>query len=79
MIEDPSSFDDSWHSLTAAETRIARRVAEGLSNKAIADRLVLSPHTISAHLRNIYAKLDIHSRVELGVLSIMNPDPAAPF
>jgi DNA-binding CsgD family transcriptional regulator len=79
MTEEPSSVGDAWQSLTAAERRIGRWVAAGHSNQAIADRLVLSPHTIRAHLGNIYAKLHIHSRVELGVLSVRNPEPAAPF
>lgn len=51
--------------LTAREREIAGLVATGHTNREIAAQLVLSTRTIEAHLRNIYAKLDIRSRVEL--------------
>jgi DNA-binding CsgD family transcriptional regulator len=51
--------------LTAREKEIADLVAEGRTNREIAERLVLSPRTIDAHLRTIYAKLGVRSRVEL--------------
>ncbi|MEV6815598.1 AAA family ATPase [Micromonospora sp. NPDC051296] len=51
--------------LTPQETQIARLAAEGLSNQQIADRLVLSPRTVTTHLSRIYPKLGIRSRVEL--------------
>ncbi|TDW21347.1 helix-turn-helix transcriptional regulator [Kribbella kalugense] len=54
-----------WPSLTAAELRVARRAATGLTNHAIADELELSPHTVESHLRHAYRKLDVRSRVEL--------------
>ncbi|GHE49705.1 hypothetical protein GCM10018785_19030 [Streptomyces longispororuber] len=54
-----------WHSLTRAELRVARLVAIGLSNRAVAERLVVSPHTVDTHLRHVYAKLHIRSRVQL--------------
>ena len=51
--------------LTAREREIAELVAAGRTNREIAEQLVLSTRTIEAHLRNIYAKLDVRSRVEL--------------
>ena len=51
--------------LTARELEIAEFVAAGRTNREIAEQLVLSTRTIEAHLRNIYAKLDVRSRVEL--------------
>ncbi|MCX4824980.1 helix-turn-helix transcriptional regulator [Streptomyces sp. NBC_01142] len=54
-----------WHSLTRAELRVARLVVTGLSNRAVAEQLVLSPHTVDTHLRHVYAKLSVRSRVQL--------------
>jgi DNA-binding CsgD family transcriptional regulator len=51
--------------LTAREHEIAELVAAGRTTREIAQELVLSPRTIEAHLRNIYAKLGVRSRVEL--------------
>ena len=51
--------------LTAREHEIAELVATGRTNREIAEQLVLSPRTIEAHLRSIYAKLAVRSRVEL--------------
>jgi predicted ATPase/DNA-binding CsgD family transcriptional regulator len=48
--------------LTVREIEVLRLLATGLSNKAIAGRLVLSPHTVSAHIHSIFSKLDVHSR-----------------
>ncbi|UUV31548.1 LuxR C-terminal-related transcriptional regulator [Amycolatopsis roodepoortensis] len=54
-----------WHSLTRSELKVARLVAEGLTNRDVAARLFLSPHTVDTHLRHIFAKLDVSSRVEV--------------
>jgi DNA-binding CsgD family transcriptional regulator/tetratricopeptide (TPR) repeat protein len=52
-------------SLTGAEAQIARLASDGITNREIADRLFLSPHTVNSHLRHIFAKLTINSRTEL--------------
>jgi DNA-binding CsgD family transcriptional regulator len=54
-----------WGSLTPTESEVAELVAEGLSNRDIAQRLFVSPRTIQTHLTHIYAKLQIDSRVKL--------------
>lgn len=51
--------------LTDREREVAHLVAQGQSNKAIASVLWLSPHTVDFHLRRIYQKLAVSSRVEL--------------
>ena len=57
--------DGTDDGLTAREREIAGLVAGGRTNREIAEQLVLSTRTIEAHLRNIYAKLGVRSRVEL--------------
>ncbi|GAA1850067.1 LuxR family transcriptional regulator [Actinomadura bangladeshensis] len=54
--------------LTAQQAHIARMAAEGATNREIADRLLLSPRTIDHHLRNVFTRLGIRSRVELARL-----------
>ncbi|MGH3389124.1 MAG: response regulator transcription factor, partial [Actinomadura sp.] len=54
-----------WESLTASELRVVGLVTEGLSNRAVAERLFLSPHTVNSHLRHVFAKLGVSTRVEL--------------
>ncbi|MBC8160691.1 MAG: response regulator [Roseiflexaceae bacterium] len=48
--------------LTERELDVLRLVAQGLTNAEVADRLILSPLTINAHLRSIYGKLDVKTR-----------------
>jgi DNA-binding CsgD family transcriptional regulator len=54
-----------WDSLTNAELVVARSAADGLTNRETAERLGVSPHTVNTHLRHVFAKLGMHSRVEL--------------
>jgi DNA-binding CsgD family transcriptional regulator len=57
-----------WESLTATERTLASIVGQGLTNKQAAARLFVSRHTVDSHLRHIFRKLDINSRVELAAL-----------
>ena len=61
-----------WSSLTPAELRVARLAATGLTNRAIAEELDLSPHTVESHLRHAFHKLDVRSRVELTRVVLTN-------
>jgi DNA-binding CsgD family transcriptional regulator len=58
-----------WESLTETEQRVVRLVAKGLTNRQIATQMYLSIHTIAFHLRRVYCKLDITSRVQLATLA----------
>jgi DNA-binding CsgD family transcriptional regulator len=57
--------ETGWAAMTDSELAVARLVAEGLTNREVAEQLFVSPHTVSSHLRRVFAKLDINSRVEL--------------
>jgi DNA-binding NarL/FixJ family response regulator len=59
------TVQSSGAGLTTTEQRVAELVADGLSNRAVASALLISPKTVGAHLANIYRKLDVHSRTEL--------------
>ncbi|TCC50364.1 helix-turn-helix transcriptional regulator [Kribbella pittospori] len=57
--------DTGWELLSASERSVVELVAEGATNREAAEQLFLSPHTVSFHLRKIYRKLGIDTRVEL--------------
>jgi DNA-binding NarL/FixJ family response regulator len=59
--EPPTRLPDS---LSGREVEILRCLTDGLSYKAIAEKLFLSVHTVRFHLHNIYAKLHVASRAE---------------
>jgi len=46
------------------ELRVAKLLAAGLSEKAIARRLALSQHTVHTYIRNLCRRLEVHSRAE---------------
>jgi DNA-binding CsgD family transcriptional regulator len=54
-----------WAAMTDSELAVVRLVAEGLTNGQVAERLYISPHTVSGHLRHAFEKLGINSRVAL--------------
>jgi DNA-binding CsgD family transcriptional regulator len=61
--------------LTVTELAVAQLVVLGLTNRATARRLSISPHTVDTHLRHIYRKLGVRSRIELA--RHLLTDPAA--
>ena len=52
----------AYEELTAREIEVLRLLALGLSNKQIAERLVISPHTVNGHIHSIFGKLALNSR-----------------
>jgi DNA-binding CsgD family transcriptional regulator len=54
-----------WSALTPSERTVASHVALGLTNRETASALFISAHTVDYHLRQIYRKLELTSRVEL--------------
>jgi DNA-binding NarL/FixJ family response regulator len=58
--------------LSLRETEVLRLVAHGMSNKEIADRLVLSKHTVHRHVSSILTKLDLPSRTAAAAFAARN-------
>jgi DNA-binding NarL/FixJ family response regulator len=56
--------DELTEELTPRETEVLQLLAEGLTNKAIADRLGISRHTVKFHVNAILTKLNAQSRTE---------------
>jgi DNA-binding NarL/FixJ family response regulator len=54
-----------WNSLTPTELRVARLIADGHTNGSAADALTVSTNTIATHVRSIFRKLDVTSRVQV--------------
>jgi DNA-binding NarL/FixJ family response regulator len=61
-----------WDSLTDTEWRVADLVAQGLSNREVASKIFLSPHTVAFHLRHVFWKLGVTSRVQLARMATEN-------
>jgi DNA-binding CsgD family transcriptional regulator len=54
-----------WAAMTKSELAVAQLVANGLTNREVAEQLFVSPHTVNTHLRQVFAKLEVNSRVDL--------------
>ncbi|MGV9865617.1 ATP-binding protein [Rhodococcus koreensis] len=65
-----SSVEPGATSLTRREQQVAELVAEGLTNKAIAARLVISQRTAQGHVEHILSKLGFNSRAQIAAWSI---------
>ncbi|MBX6383903.1 MAG: AAA family ATPase [Microbispora sp.] len=67
-VRPSGSRSDAGRLLTPQQLQIATLVAEGATNREVAARLFISPRTVEHHLRNIFARLGVRSRVELARL-----------
>ncbi|MDA4106650.1 LuxR family transcriptional regulator [Mycobacterium holsaticum DSM 44478] len=54
-----------WESLTDAELKVISLIAEGATNRSVAQQLHLSPHTVKTHIHHAFGKLGISSRAQL--------------
>jgi DNA-binding NarL/FixJ family response regulator len=64
LVDRRRSADGPLERLTDREREVLALMAEGRSNRAIADRLVVTEHTVEKHVQNILAKLDIFESAE---------------
>lgn len=61
---------DAIHSLSQRERQVLACLAEGMTNRQVAERLGLKPGTVRAHVYSIYNKLGVNDRVQASVLAI---------
>jgi len=71
-----SAAGPGWDSLTSAELRVVRLVAQGLTNREVAERLFVSSYTVGTHLKHAFDKVGVRSRVELTRLAMGRLTPA---
>jgi DNA-binding NarL/FixJ family response regulator len=65
-----SKYTDDSFSLSSREKEILKCLVEGMSYKMIADTCFISPDTVNGHIKNIYKKLQVHSKSEAVVKAI---------
>ena len=73
--EELSNFKARLENLTAREREVIRMVAQGMSNKALADTLNISEKTVQVHRGSAYRKLGIHNAAEIARMMILSGDP----
>jgi DNA-binding NarL/FixJ family response regulator len=67
-----SDDDDGDFELTPRELDVLELVAQGLTDKEVAEQLVISPRTVHGHLRSIYGKLGVNSRTAASRIALEN-------
>ncbi|MCB9852484.1 MAG: PAS domain-containing protein [Phycisphaerales bacterium] len=72
MAADHDGNSQPLPDLTSQELRVLRLVGQGLSNDAIADELSIAPSTIRSHLKQLYRKLNLHTRAEAVRYAVQN-------
>jgi two-component system nitrate/nitrite response regulator NarL len=65
-----NEMDDIFSELTPRESEILCHLAEGQSNKVIANHLGISEGTVKLHVKSVLRKLNVHSRVEAAVIAV---------
>lgn len=70
------SARSGWAALTDSELTVVGLVVQGLTNREVAERLFVSPHTVSTHLRHVFEKLELNSRLELVGVAARHGVPA---
>lgn len=77
LARDHQRHDTIPGELTQREAEVLQLLADGMSNRDIAQQLFLSVRTVEAHLRNLYSKLDVNSRTEAALWAVRHGH--APF
>ena len=64
--------DDTLDPITPAESRVLKALQKGLSNRGIANELVVSPRTVESHMSSLLAKTGCGNRTQLLLWSLAN-------
>jgi two-component system response regulator NreC len=64
------NLNDSWELLTEREREVLQLLAEGNSNKEVANTLQLSPYTVDSHRTNLMQKLNLHNTAEIVLYAV---------
>lgn len=72
LVGEPEFVSCAGLKISGREAEIIRMVAEGLTNKEIAEKLFLSTHTVTTHRKNIMAKLGVNNTAGLVLYAIHN-------
>lgn len=72
FLDKPSKFDSSAFNITTKEMELIELIADGLSNKEIAERLFLSEGTVRNYLSSVLEKLELRDRTQLAVFYYKN-------
>jgi RNA polymerase sigma factor (sigma-70 family) len=70
-----STFRARLEQLTQREREVIRMVAQGMSNKSVAENLGISEKTVQVHRGSAYRKLDLHNAAEIARLLLRSGDP----
>jgi DNA-binding CsgD family transcriptional regulator/tetratricopeptide (TPR) repeat protein len=70
----PRRPDTGWAALTGAELAVTALISAGHTNRGAARALGISPNTVATHLRSVFSKLDVRSRVQLANAWHARPD-----
>jgi DNA-binding NarL/FixJ family response regulator len=73
VVDQAWNYRDRAVTLTDSELAVINLIAQGATNRDVAQQLHLSPHTVKTHLHNAFAKLGITSRAQLTQL-MRRPD-----
>jgi DNA-binding NarL/FixJ family response regulator len=69
-------YAKAWSTLSSREAQVATCVAEGKSNKEVADQLFITERTVKAHLGSVFEKLAVRDRLQLALLvATLSPSP----